>query len=98
MNLAMNTYRDDWLKAVIADKAVSGGTWLVASAIACAMGPGRLATTDWQTLNASLRRDRSNPAMLASIKELEDAGYVERCLGDGRASTQGWRLTRPGKE
>ncbi len=98
MTVAMNTYRDDWLKAVIKDNAVSGGAWLVASAIACAMGPERVATTDWQKLNASLGRDRRNPAVLASITELQSAGYLERYLGDGRVFTQGWRLTRPGKD
>lgn len=98
MTVAMNVYRDDWLKAVIKDKAVNRGAWLVASAIACAMGPGRVATTEWQTLNTSLRRDRENPAVLASISELQSAGYLERYLGKGGAHSQGWRLTLPGEE
>ncbi|MCO4273785.1 hypothetical protein NG701_04965 [Pseudarthrobacter sp. HLT3-5] len=98
MSVAMNTYRDHWLKAVIGDPAVSSGSYLVASAIACAMGVRYVATTDWQTLNTSLGRARTNPAVRASITELQSAGYLERDLGDGRAFTQGWRLTQPGKE
>jgi hypothetical protein len=94
----MNEYRDDWLRAVIKDKAVSREAWLVASAIACAMRIGRVAPTDWQKLNAVLRRDTKDPAVLASITELQSAGYLERYLGNGLADTDGWRLTLPGKE
>lgn len=94
MTVAMNAYRDDWLRAVIKDDAVSSGAWLVASAIACAMGHGRVASTDWQTLNVSLRRERTNPAVLASISELQSAGYLGY-LGNGGAHAHGWLLTLP---
>ncbi|MDR6413503.1 hypothetical protein J2808_000219 [Pseudarthrobacter sulfonivorans] len=92
MTAAMNAYRDDWLRAVIKDKAVSRGAWLVASAIACAMGRGNVAPTDWQSLNVSLRRERTNLAVLDSISELQSAGY----LGNGGAHSHGWLLTLPG--
>lgn len=82
MTAAMK-YRDEWLQAGIKDRAVSGGAWLVASAIACAMSRGHVAPTDWQSLNVSLRRERTNPAVLASISELQSAGYLERYLGKG---------------
>lgn len=92
---AMATYRDNWLRAVVKDKAVSGGAWLVASAIAGAMRSGRVAPTDWQKLNAALRRDRMDPAVLASISELQAAGFLELYPGNGAARTAGWRLTLP---
>jgi hypothetical protein len=96
LTAAMNTYRDKWLRAVIKDNAMRGGTRLVASAIACAMGPGQVAPTDWENLNAALRRERTDPAVLASISELQSAGYLERYLGNGGAHSHGWLLTLPG--
>lgn len=92
---AMSAYRDTWLRAVIKDDAVRGSR-LVASAIACAMGPGQVAPTDWENLNAALRRERTDPAVLASISELQSAGYLKSYLGTESAHSHGWRLTLPG--
>lgn len=97
MRTATNTYRDEWLQAVVADMTLSAGTGLVATAIAQYLGLGRVAPTNWQKLNASLGRDRRNRAVLASIAELQSAGYLMRYLGSGWAHTEGWRLTLPGE-
>ncbi|GKV72033.1 hypothetical protein NCCP2145_14140 [Pseudarthrobacter sp. NCCP-2145] len=97
MTAATNTFRDCWLQTVTADMALSTGACLVATAIASSLGLGRVAPTNWQKLNMSLGRDRRNRAVLASITELQAAGYLERYLGSGWAHTEGWRLTLPGE-
>lgn len=98
MTAATNTYRDEWLLAVVADMTLSAGTCLVATAIADSLGLGRVAPTNWQKVNMSLGRDRRNRAVLDSIAELQSAGYLERYLGSGWAHTEGWRLKLPGEE
>lgn len=94
---AANPFLDLWLEVVANDGSLPSEALEVAIVMARSVGIGRVAFTDWQRINAVLGRNRRDPAVLASTTELKSAGYLERYLGDGRAYTQGWRLTLPGE-
>lgn len=98
MSFGLNPFKEQWLDIVGSDTAVSPEASLVASTLGRSLGVGRVALTNWQWINVSLGRERSDPAVFVSLRELVSADYLERYLGDGlRAHTHGWRLTLPGK-
>lgn len=61
------------------------------------MGIGPIATSSWHRLNAYMGRRRTDRAILASIKELQTAGYLQWHSGSEYHFSFGWQLTLPGE-
>ncbi|SDL39986.1 hypothetical protein [Arthrobacter sp. ok362] len=95
---ATNPHLDRWLEAVGGDTAVSPKALSVAVAMARFVGIGRIAYTNWQSLNTTLARDRRDREVLASMGELQSAGYLTRHPATNHDRVPGWALRLPEEE
>jgi hypothetical protein len=91
----MNGYLSMWLTDVGADRELSGEAGDVAIALSRSVGIGRIAFTNWQRLNTTLGRDRTDKEVLATVRELQAAGYLGRYQGNRFDQSRGWSLTLP---
>lgn len=91
----MNAHLDNWLEEVNRDGGLSAEAVAVAVALSRSVGIGRIAFTNWQRLNTSLGRKRTDNGVLAIVRELQVAGYLGRYQGNRFDQSRGWSLTFP---
>jgi hypothetical protein len=84
-----------WLAKVASDGELSAEAGAIAVALSRSVGIGRIAFTNWQRLNTSLGRNRTDKAVLATVRELQAAGYLGRYQGNRFDQSRGWSLTLP---
>lgn len=91
----MNAFLDTWLQIVAADDAVSPEAQDVAVALSRSVGLGRISFTNWQRLNVTLGRHRTDSTVLAHVRELQAMGYLGRFQGNRYNQSRGWSLGLP---
>jgi hypothetical protein len=91
----MNEHLNTWLTEVAGDGDLSTEAGAVAVALSRSVGIGRIAFTNWQRLNISLERNRTDKEVLATVRELQAAGYLGRFQGNRFNQSRGWSLTLP---
>lgn len=94
----MNLFLNQWLDELDKQGSLSAGAIAVGRALSRFVGIGRLAFANWQKLNVALDRDRMDKAVLAEIRELQEAGYLGRFQGNRYNQSRGWSLLLPGRE
>ncbi|AOT03280.1 hypothetical protein [Arthrobacter sp. U41] len=93
--VATNPHLDRWLEVVGGDNELSSEALAAAVVLARTVGLGRVTFTNWQRVNDSLGRHRTDPAVFDTIRELQVAGYVGRFQGNRYNKSRGWSLTIP---
>ena len=88
-------FLDLWLEAVASDGSLPSDAPEVASVMARSVGVGRVAFTDWQRINAALRRHRRDLSVLETMSELSLEGYIDRNIDDRFGRNYGWSLHIP---
>jgi hypothetical protein len=91
----LNTFLSYWLKAVGEQENLSPGAKAVGTALSRFVGIGKLSFANWQKVNVALGRDRMDKAVLADVRELQDAGYLGRFQGNRYNQSRGWSLLLP---
>ncbi|MET3945795.1 hypothetical protein ABIB49_000470 [Arthrobacter sp. UYCu512] len=91
----MNAHLNTWLTEIEGDHELSSDARAVALALSRSVGIGRIAFTNWQRLNTSLGRNRTDNEVLFVVRELQAAGYLGRYQGNRFDQSRGWSLTFP---
>ncbi|BCW72412.1 hypothetical protein [Arthrobacter sp. NicSoilB8] len=95
---AVNPFLDRWLEVVGGDSQLSPEAFMVATVLARSVTLGRVAFTNWQRVNVSLGRQRTDFGVFESIRELQTAGYLGRFQGTRYNKSRGWSLFLPEQE
>lgn len=92
---ARNPFLDRWLHAIASDGSLPPEAREVANVMACSVGIGRVAFTNWQRINTALGCNRTDYGVFESIKQLQSAGYLGRFQGNRYDKSRGWSLMVP---
>jgi hypothetical protein len=98
MTAATNQFLVHWLRAIAHDGSLPFEALAVASVMARSVGVRRVASIDWQRINAALGRSRKDTAVLEIMSELALEGYIDRNLDVRFGLNYGWLLLLPGGE
>jgi hypothetical protein len=88
----MNAHLNSWLEEIEGNGELSTDARAVAVALSRSVGIGRIAFTNWQRLNVSLGRARTDNTVLSTVRELQAAGHLGRYQGNRFDQSRGWSL------